>query len=212
MTADPLAPSPRLRSAVENELQRISRRRAELEEQAKRLRGELEAIEREQRQAGERADQLRDLLSGAPTPAEGLTPPPGIEILRGVKIRTVAVRLLWEASGEEPIHYVEWHEMLREAGYAVIGKRASATFLTAVGRSPIVRPDEEPGWYRIDRGLRAEIERDLAAKQAELRDLSATLADGWDARLRANRNALMSTIRRLERALVEADESVPTDA
>jgi hypothetical protein len=73
----------------------------------------------------------------------------GASSLRGTAIREIAVRVLVER-GAGPIHYRDWHELLREAGYAVSGNDPQSTLLTQISRSPVVRRTTTAGVYEID--------------------------------------------------------------
>jgi hypothetical protein len=105
----------------------------------------------------ERADRLRLLAEQAEEQAArderalreieellGLAPQMRLEHLdrrlRGQRLREVAVEVLAERHPTgEPIHYREWYELLRQAGYAVGGRDPLATFLAQVNRSSRVR-------------------------------------------------------------------------
>ncbi|MBV8217439.1 MAG: hypothetical protein JO325_03170 [Solirubrobacterales bacterium] len=61
--------------------------------------------------------------------------------LRGRRLQEIAVQVLAEQHpGEEPVHYREWYELLRKAGYTVAGKDPVATFLASISRAAHVRP------------------------------------------------------------------------
>lgn len=60
--------------------------------------------------------------------------------LRGQRLQEVAVEILnREVGTERPVHYREWYELVRAAGYGVGGKDPLATFLAQVARAPEVK-------------------------------------------------------------------------
>jgi hypothetical protein len=63
----------------------------------------------------------------------------------------VAVEILSGDRGRgAPIHYKEWYELLRAAGYQVAGKDSVANFLAHLTRAPEVeRVAPRSGLYRL---------------------------------------------------------------
>lgn len=59
--------------------------------------------------------------------------------LRGQRLQEVAVEILnREVGPDRPVHYREWYDLVRAAGYGVAGKDPLATFLAQVSRAPTV--------------------------------------------------------------------------
>jgi hypothetical protein len=74
--------------------------------------------------------------------------------LRGARVREVALQILEQRDDEaEGVHYREWFEWLREAGYIVLGRDPLATFLAQIGRSPEIERvgGARSGRYRVKR-------------------------------------------------------------
>lgn len=131
-------------------------------------------------------------------------------VLRGARLRQEAALVLYEHRGPRSrIHYREWYDLYRAAGFVALGKRPLAAFLTAVGRSPIVQraDDDEPGIYYIEPALAKEIAEQLAEVEAELTDLNAVLVreENPSAQLRQHRVRLLAAQRRLHARLGEAE-------
>ena len=119
---------------------------AELEREYRRLTALLE-------QSSERAERLRELADRAAerVAAEerllhqlaavlGRTAQSSIDgldgRLRGRRLREVAVEVLQARLGAgETIHYRDWFDLVRGAGYSVAGKDPVATFLAQVSRA-----------------------------------------------------------------------------
>jgi hypothetical protein len=72
-------------------------------------------------------------------------------LLRGQRIREVAVEVLEEEHGEDAeVHYKEWFQLLKRHGHIVAGKDPVNTFLTQINRSPAVgRVGSRTGRYRL---------------------------------------------------------------
>lgn len=74
--------------------------------------------------------QLEGLLGRSQQlPLEALNPR-----LRGERLREVAVAILRQRAGEEPVHYRTWYQWVKDAGHVVSGKDPVASFLAAVVR------------------------------------------------------------------------------
>jgi hypothetical protein len=72
--------------------------------------------------------------------------------LRGARLREVALYVLQEQVGAEPVHYRRWYEMVT-ARHRIGGKDPLATFLAAVSRMPgIEKIGRRTGMYRLAPG------------------------------------------------------------
>lgn len=226
MTPAAPPPSARLLRAAQAERADLARHRARLEAERERLRTELERIEaglvdlRERERMLDRlaprpADEQVDVAVTAETGAEiaaarasatrGGDDAEGRVVLRGPAIRETAVRLLVEAGDAEALHYRDWYERVREAGYAVAGKDPVAVFLTQLSRSPALRKSTQAGVYELDRSAPARLRARLEELHAGLRDLPTAPGATADlAQIRARREELNSEIGQIEKALEEA--------
>lgn len=224
-TPEPHRTSRRLRNAATAERDRLGRDLERLDSRAGDLQHELDVIEARRR-------ELRDQLSllarfagssedspfpSATTPGRAghLRPVRSDEsdskaVLRGARIREVAVLLLASSPNpRRPIHYQQWYEVLHGAGYAIDAQDPVATFLTQIGRSPVVRRAGAPGIYALD------FEAPLALRD-QLRKLENTLAhtpvSGESAdelgATRERRATLLNKARATERQLEEALRSL----
>ena len=224
MTPAAPPPSARLLRAAEAERADLARHRARLEAERERLRTELKRIEAGLVDLRER-ERMLDRL--APRPADeqvdvAVTVGTGTEIaaargtgaqtaadeghmvLRGPAIRETAVRLLIEDGDAEALHYRDWYERVREAGYAVAGKDPVAVFLTQLSRSPALRKSTQAGVYELDRSAPARLRARLEELHSELRELPTTPGATADlAQIRARREELNSEIGQIEKALEE---------
>jgi chaperonin cofactor prefoldin len=208
-------PSARLLRAAEAERADLGRHRERLLAARDRLRAELEDVEASLRELDER-DALLDRLAGpAPVPGAAAAAPPnetGAAPLRGPAIRRVAVEVL-RARPDRPqaMHYRDWFEALRAAGYAVAGKDPLAVFLTQLSRSPAVRRGTQSGVYELDPGAPRRLRERLDALHAELRGLTAAPSATADlTAIRARRAAITTEITRVEKALEEAEAVLGT--
>ena len=219
-TPEPLVPSRRLRSAAAAERDRLGRDLARLDERAGTLQRELNQVDA-------RRDELRDQLAllarladseDSPFPTarnpgkaghlQAVTsaePAPKGQ-LRGARIREVAVLLLASSPNpRRPIHYQQWYELLRAAGYGIDAREPAAAFLTQINRSPVVRRAGAPGVYALDFDAPAALRERLHRLEAQL--ATETAADGSADDLAASsdrRAALMSSVRTAERELEES--------
>jgi hypothetical protein len=202
-------PSARLVRAATAERADLGRHRERLLAARDRLRAELEGIEASLRALDER-DALLDRLAGpaaAPAPASVPDAVAGATALRGPAIRRVAVEVL-RARPDRPqaLHYRDWFEALRAAGYTVAGKDPLAVFLTQLSRSPVVRRGTQSGVYELDPAAPRRLRERLEALHAELRGLTAAPSATADlTAIRARRAALTTEITRVEKALEEAE-------
>ena len=124
----------------------VARIRAQ-SEQAQRLRGLAERIET---RTAEDRHALSD-LEGVLGEAAQLGIDDFDRRLGGQRLERIAIRLLRERvdSGQE-IHYREWFDLIREAGYEVSGKNPLGTFLAQLNRSTAVeRVGKRSGRYRL---------------------------------------------------------------
>jgi hypothetical protein len=183
-TPEPHRPSRRLRNAAAAERERLTRELERLDARAGDLHGELDRVEAKRLELREHLSLLARFADPEDSPfpsarqtsrTSHLRPvqskePPAAVTLRGGRIREVAVLLLASsANPRRPIHYRQWYELLREAGYAIDAQDPVATFLTQIGRSPIVRRASTGGIYALDleaplrlRGHLRRLENELA--------------------------------------------------
>jgi len=225
-TPEPVAPSRRLRSAAQAERERLQRELGRAEERLAAIRSEHERLlaiaerlrhrlallaqlaydEEEDSPIRVSESRLREQNLGS---RQGEFAAP-LGYLRGADIRVVAVRLLAATpSATGPIHYGRWYELLREAGYGVAGRDPLASFLTQVGRSPVVERAGEPGMYVLDIDVPGRLRERLGLLGEELVQLhegQQTFEEIASARER--RAELTSEYARLERALEEAIDAL----
>jgi chromosome segregation ATPase len=230
-TPEPLAPSKRLRSAALAERDRLRRDLDRTDKRIAALRNELAEAERN---AGDIRRQLallaqlahdeeqdsafpiqRSLRAVDPdvdeTAAEYERPVHGY--LRGADIRLAAVRILASTENPaKPIHYGEWYDLVTQAGYGVAGRDPQATFLTQVGRSPIVKHTCDRGFYALD----LDAPRRLSEQLRELHVELVGLHQGQQtieaiATVRERRAELTSEYAKVERELEEAAAALGLD-
>jgi hypothetical protein len=206
------------RARIERELARLDARREELTR-------ELSTVETGR---AELQDQLRVLnrfvhglpeaseangrarISVGPSPANGSTT--DTIVLRGARIREAAVRLLAglpEADG--PVHYRTWFELVTRHGFMPAGKDPLATFLTQIGRSPVVRRTSGAGTYQLDLSFPRDARERLAALRSALQkthELSPDAGVEDIAAARERRAQLTTEAEATERALEEALRSL----
>lgn len=104
-----------------------------------------------------------------------------------------------------PIHYQQWYELFKQAGYGIDAQDPLATFLTQVSRSPVVRRAGAPGLYAIDFDAPTALRERLRRLEDELArgSVAGESADALvDARRR--RAKLLTDARAVERQLEEA--------
>jgi predicted nucleic acid-binding Zn-ribbon protein len=204
-------PSNRLVRAAAAERDELRRHRERLLDARESLRAELARIESSLHEVDER-DALLDRLTGpaaaeAPdTPAETDTDS-GSTLLRGPAIRRTAVEvMIRHPERPEALHYRDWFEALRQAGFAVAGKDPLAVFLTQLSRSPAVRKSSQSGVYELDRSAPTRLRHQLDQLHDELRGLTATPSATADlAAIRARRAELTAQVGQVEKALEEAE-------
>jgi hypothetical protein len=229
-TPEPLAPSKRLRSAARAERDRFRRDLERTDKRISALRTELANAERAANDIRRRLALLaqlahdededspfviqRGLRAVEPTPeapSDYQTPPHGY--LRGGDIRLAAVRILASTENPtKPVHYAEWYDLLTHAGYGVAGRDPQATFLTQIGRSPVVNHTGERGFYALDLDAPRRLGAQLQALHSELVGLhqgQQTIEE--IATVRDRRAELTSEYARVERELEEAAMSLGLD-
>jgi hypothetical protein len=193
-----------LQRAAQIEQRRIDAAIARIDERLTELDAERSKLRDEKNRLRSRQSLLEQIVDPHARTDETAT----AVVLRGSRLRTEAARLLMQHAGPgRPMHYRELYGVYRGAGFVVLGKRPEAAFLTAIGRSPVVRRGDEPGTYYIDPSLAVSLDRELAEVRAEVEDLESVIereADPAPA-LREYRVKLIATRRRLEGQAVEAD-------
>jgi hypothetical protein len=225
-TPEPTAASRRLRGAARAERTRLRRELERFERRIARLREELGEFEQGasalRQQLALLAQVAHDEEEDSAFPPERghlraikpttgrpeLIPPNGY--LRGADIRIAAVRVLAAAENPAvPVHYSDWYRLLVDAGYGVAGRDPLASFLTQLGRSPLVHRAGERGLYALDIGVLSRLRGRLHALHRELASLHegqqtidevATVAD--------RRAELTAEVIKVERELAEALESL----
>lgn len=226
VAAETWKPSRRMRTAAAAERGRVERELARLAARERQLAAELDAVQAAraeleheldvlgrfaatasaQRGPGRGGRRLRALPDAGPSPADGTT------VLRGVQIREAAVRVL-AAKGqpEAPVHYRDWYELLTSQGFMPAGKDPLATFLTQLGRSPLVQRTSAAGVYVLDLGFpasaRTRLEQ-LAEALAEVLDLPPQATVEEIAAARERRAQLTAKMQETERQLEEAVRSL----
>ena len=159
-------PSRRLRSAARAERARLRRDLERRELRIARLGQELAEHEKAASDIRGRLDALAPFtdsdepvtLSPEDPPLRAVVPKTGAgdvipldSYLRGSDIRIAAVRVLAATEAPtKPIHYTDWFRLFCEAGYGIVGQDPQASFLTQIGRSPLISRAEERGTYALD--------------------------------------------------------------
>lgn len=139
--------SPNLKDALVAEAAALANRIEAQAEQAERLRSLAERIEQ---QTEEDRHHLHD-LHGILGEAVQLRIDDLDRRLGGQRLERVAIRLLQERpEAAAGIHYREWFDLVREAGYQVSGQNPLGTFLAQLSRSDAVeRVGARTGRYRL---------------------------------------------------------------
>ena len=227
--ADTWTPSRRMQAAaaaererVERELARLSGREAELNAELAAVQAARDELEHQRHvlnhfthgdqpaQSPSRARRrLRAIPDSPPAPDDGTT------LLRGARIREAAVRVLAaHTEPEAPVHYRDWFELLMARGFLPVGKDPLATFLTQIGRSPIVKRTTTSGIYVLDLEFPDRARNRLAALRAQLAAIPEPSSDTSVeeiASAREQRARLMAEQQDTERQLEEALRSVGHD-
>jgi hypothetical protein len=235
MVSSTPGPSARLLRAAAAERDELARHRRRLVTARDELRDELARIDASLHELDERG-RLLDRLAG-PAPGEAAPggddprdgdrrpggrdrapgaaesqPSPAAATLRGPAIRRAAVEVLL-ALPEPPqaLHYRDWYEAVRAAGYEVAGKDPLAVFLTQLSRSPVIRKSTQPGVYELDATAAQRLRSELERLHEDLRALAATPGAAPDlAAVRSRRAQIHTEIGHVEKSLVEAEELLGT--
>lgn len=182
------------RSALEGEVALLQRLSRDTEE------GQFSAANGEHR-------RLRVVSGALPSAEDG-----GEIVLRGAQIREAAVRLLaTTGQADRAVHYRTWFDLLRQAGYLPAGKDPLATFLTQIGRSPVVHRSTAPGVYSLDLDFPERERVRLTQLQSSLREATEVpVGASVDqiAHVRNSRARLNSEVASAERMLSEALRSL----
>lgn len=225
MVPSPPSPSARLLRAAAAEREELGRHRARLLAARDELRKELAGIDASLHELDERTRLLERLAAPGPDQAsagggrprstaaagDGL-PGRAATRLRGPAIRRAAVEaLLALPERPEALHYRDWYEAVRAAGFEVEGKDPLAVFLTQISRSPVIRKSTQAGVYELDTAAAHRLRDQLDRLHEDLRALSATPSAATDlAAVRSRRAQIHAEIGQVEKALVEAEELLGT--
>lgn len=203
--------------SLQEEMERAAEAYDEADLRVRILEVELQAAQAAREVAANRLDHLGDLArSQGITPVTRAAPeaPRNVKVrqgprseneLSGARLREAAIQSVLER-GEvnRPIHHTQWLAWLRADGFEPAGKRPENVFLTQIGRSPLVRRGEEPGFYVVEPRRVVELQEQLRV----LHDRFATLPPADQMSLigdgRERRQELQIAINRTERALHEA--------
>lgn len=180
---------------------RLDAYRRQIEQRMEGLRAELQQLQDELAWINERSILLARLANDRHAQRAAA-------VLQGAELREQAVIVLATRVGpDRPIHYKDWYDELLRAGFAVLGKRPTAAFLTAVTRSRFVVRDPEPGYYRFDPEAGATLKDDAAKLRQELANVDAhvTQQQQLSPVMRKHRTGLLASLRRVERQLAEGD-------
>jgi hypothetical protein len=111
----------------------------------------------------------------------------------------------------QALHYRDWYEALRAAGFTVAGKDPLAVFLTQISRSPVIRKSTQAGVYELGTTAPQRLRGELERLHADLRALTATPGAAPDlAAARSRRAQIHTQIGHVEKSLVEAKELLDT--
>lgn len=225
-TPESLLPSRRLQSAASAERERLSRELGRLDERVAALQRELDELDAKRSALRDQLSLLARFagpedsafpLARTPGKVAHLQPvrdedAPGKAVVAGSRIREVAVLLLASSPNpRRPIHYQQWYELFRQAGYRIEAQDPAATFLTQVSRSPVVRRAGAPGVYALDFDAPTLLRDRLRRLETELArsTVSGESADELG-RARERRAKLITEARLTERHLEEALRSLGT--
>jgi hypothetical protein len=186
-SVDALHPSAAMERAARAELVRLGRDISRLEHRRDALAAQLEQVDQELDVVRRRSIVLRDLAGEPQAPCGAALHPSaarGLTTAGGRKLRIAAGTLLWRERQGTAIHYREWFERTRAAGFAVAGQDPLAAFLTNLRDSPAVTSAGKPGFYRLDptmlerqRTITASLEGDLGRCEQQVRDSYLRAAD-----------------------------------
>lgn len=218
--AETWTPSRRLQAAaaaertrLERDLERLGMRERELStqlagvrESKEELEQQLQVLNRLAHNAERAPDNARRRLRAVP--AYGPDDTGEETVLRGAAIREAAVRALaGHAVPGAPVHYRDWFELLLAQGFVPAGKDPLATFLTQIGRSPLVKRSTASGIYSLDLEFPERARQQLAGLNAQLnegRDEPSGKTVEEIAAARERRAKLTAEVHELERRLEEA--------
>lgn len=181
--------------------QRLDAYRRQVAQRIEMLRAEIEQLEQELGWIEDRA-ALLDRLAEDRYAANGTT------VLQGAELREQAVIVLATQFGaNRPTHYRDWYDETLRAGFAVLGQRPTAAFLTAVTRSPFVVRASESGFYFFDPEAPSELEAEADNLRAEVAKVDAHVAQQKKLSpvMRKHRIGLLASLRRVERQVNEAN-------
>jgi hypothetical protein len=137
---------------------------------------------------------------------------PASRRLRGVRIREAAVRVLAaSAPPGAPVHYRDWFRLLTAQGFMPAGKDPLATFLTQIGRSPVVERSTNAGMYVLDLDApqRSRVRlAQFAAELTEVQELPPNATVEQIAATRERRARLSTEMQEIESQLEEALRSL----
>ena len=200
-------PSTRLARALDSERDKLSRSLLRLENDRAALRERLAGIEAEIQAADERLMLLAQLRGSAEDRTDARRAIASQrQLLTGPAIRMAAVAVVRDLpEAEQALHYRQWLSLVEQAGYEVGGQKPSATFLSQISRSPVIRRTTRAGHYEIDRHAPARLRRRLAAMREQLSNGNVEHTELVDLdEVRRRRDALLRDVQRTERELAEA--------
>jgi hypothetical protein len=211
-------PSSRLLRAAAAEQAKLARRREQLAHERQRLAAQLTELDDTLGAIEERLALLSTLgqpLKTVSAADAAACEPPGDSrrVLRGSAVRETAVRVLISHPRRiEALHYRDWYQLVRQAGYAVAGSDPLAVFLTQLTRSPAVHKSTRAGVYGVDRQAPHRIRQRLEQLACDLREVTVGAPDPVElATVRARRRELDRAISRQERALEETRRALGGD-
>jgi hypothetical protein len=209
------SPSAALVRTARNEIDRVQRQMSTVEQRRETLRAQLAEVDAELETYVRRVRLLEELVfveqADPITDVSGTRARPARRAIKGAELRRVAGRQLWDAQGEQEVHYREWFERLTAVGFAIGGKDPLASFLTNIRDSPAVARGSRQGYYKLDPNSAAPFEQQLSEVQAELADVERSIdlayADAEPSSrieaLREHRSHLRKTAKRIEARLDE---------
>lgn len=227
-TTETWTPSRRLRAAATAERERIERELRRLGARERALTAELASVQaaraelEHQRHVLNRFAREGEAPTGhgraarpEPEPTEADPAPNGTTTLRGARIRETAVRVLAaNYQPDAPVHYRDWFELMTAQGFMPAGKDPLATFLTQLGRSPLVQRTTTSGMYVLDlefpHRARERLAR-LAAEFSETQELAPNATVEEIAATRERRTQLTAEMHETERQLEEALRALGQD-
>lgn len=209
-------PSQDLIAAARMDLERLRELAVSLRGRRAQLAREMEEINRQLRDVGQQMRRLGDVIGLDPkTIAHGERDEDeepevvdGRQVLRGARIREIAIRVLLDRPNPSAdIHYRQWVQLIEQAGFRIAGRDPGAVLLTQVSRSPLVVRAPDSGQYRLDRDamvrLRDQHLRIEEAMRTKLSDDTLT-----PAQVSGELNRLSAEERRVRRQLEELVQTV----